>query len=84
MKDIESVGLQKFDFLGLRTLTIIKDALDLINTKREKLNLESIDLDQIDLEDRITFDLLQSGLTTCRKTTLQKIKCYSIFKIYLV
>ncbi len=36
MKDIESVGLQKFDFLGLRTLTIIKDALVLINTKKRK------------------------------------------------
>jgi DNA polymerase-3 subunit alpha len=64
MKDIESVGLQKFDFLGLRTLTIIKDALDLINTKREKLNLDAIDLEEIDLEDRLTFDLLQNGLTT--------------------
>ena len=64
MKDIESVGLQKFDFLGLRTLTIIKDALDLINTKREKLNLNAIDLEEIDLEDRLTFDLLQNGLTT--------------------
>ena len=62
MKDIESVGLQKFDFLGLRTLTIIKDALVLINTKREKLNLDAIDLDEIDLEDRLTFDLLQNGL----------------------
>ena len=64
MKDIESVGLQKFDFLGLRTLTIIKDALDLINSKREKLSLDSINLEEIDLEDRLTFDLLQNGLTT--------------------
>ena len=50
MKDIESVGLQKFDFLGLRTLTIIKDALDLINTKRARLNLDAIDLEEIDLK----------------------------------
>ena len=64
MKDIESVGLQKFDFLGLRTLTIIKDALDLINQKREKLNLDLIDLDNIDLEDKLTFELLQNGFTT--------------------
>ena len=64
MKDIESVGLQKFDFLGLRTLTIIKDALGLINQKREKLNLDLIDLDNIDLEDKLTFELLQNGLTT--------------------
>ena len=64
MKDIESVGLQKFDFLGLRTLTIIKEALELINKKRTQLALELIDLDNIDLEDRMTFDLLQKGLTT--------------------
>ena len=64
MKDIESVGLQKFDFLGLRTLTIIKEALELINKKRTQLDLELIDLDNIDLEDRMTFDLLQKGLTT--------------------
>ena len=64
MKDIESVGLQKFDFLGLRTLTIIKEALELINKKRIQLDLELIDLDIIDLEDRMTFDLLQKGLTT--------------------
>ena len=48
----------------MRTLTIIKDALDLINTKREKLNLDAIDLEEIDLDDRLTFDLLQNGLTT--------------------
>ena len=64
MKDIELVGLQKFDFLGLRTLTIIKEALHLINKKRESLDLDLIEIDQIDLEDRQTFELLQSGLTT--------------------
>ena len=64
MKDIEAVGLQKFDFLGLRTLTIIKDALYLINKKRIKLNLNPIEIDEIDLEDKLTYELLQKGLTT--------------------
>ena len=64
MKDIESVGLQKFDFLGLKTLTVINKALVEINKSRSKINLEPIDIDEIDLEDKGTFDLLQRGLST--------------------
>lgn len=64
MKDIELVGLQKFDFLGLRTLTIIKEAVSLINKKRTQLNLAPINIEKLDLEDRLTYDLLQQGLTT--------------------
>ena len=64
MKDIESVGLQKFDFLGLKTLTVINKALIEINKSRNKINLEPIDIDLIDLEDKGTFDLLQKGLST--------------------
>ena len=64
MKDIESVGLQKFDFLGLKTLTVINKALVEINNSRSKINLEPIDIDEIDLEDKGTFDLLQRGLST--------------------
>ena len=64
MKDIESVGLQKFDFLGLKTLTVINKALIEINKSRSKINLEPIDIDEIDLEDKGTFDLLQKGLST--------------------
>ena len=41
--DVESVGLVKFDFLGLRTLTI-DWALKTINEKREQENLEPIEL----------------------------------------
>ena len=44
MKDIELVGLQKFDFLGLKTLTIMKNALKLINQNRKTLKLEPINL----------------------------------------
>ncbi len=55
----ESAGLLKMDFLGLRTLTIIKDALAFI-----KLNKGiSIDIDTIDLNDQITLELFQRGET---------------------
>ncbi len=64
MKDIESVGLQKFDFLGLKTLTVINKALIEINNSRSEINLEPIDIDLIDLEDKGTFKLLQKGLST--------------------
>lgn len=57
----EKVGMLKIDVLGLRTLTIIKDAIDRIN---EIDGNNSIDIDDIDLEDKKTFDMLQSGKTT--------------------
>ena len=64
MKDIELVGLQKFDFLGLKTLTIMKNALKLINQNRQTLKLEPINLDDLPLDDSKTYQLLQKGLTT--------------------
>ena len=64
MKDIELVGLQKFDFLGLKTLTIMKNALKLINQNRQTLKLDPINLDDLPLDDSKTYQLLQKGLTT--------------------
>ena len=55
----ESAGLLKMDFLGLRTLTIIKD--DLKHIKRRH-NLE-IDIDAIPLDDKKTYELFQRGET---------------------
>ena len=55
----ESVGLLKMDFLGLRTLTLIQDALDNIYKSR-KIKL---DLDKISLDDQPTYDLLNRGDT---------------------
>ncbi len=55
----DAIGLLKFDFLGLRNLSIIQKALQLI--KQEK-NME-IDIDTIPLDDKKTFDLLSSGET---------------------
>ena len=55
----ESAGLLKMDFLGLRTLTIIKDALKHIK-HRHKLE---IDIDAIPLDDKKTYELFQRGET---------------------
>jgi DNA polymerase-3 subunit alpha len=55
----ESAGLLKMDFLGLRTLTIIKDAISFI---RQTKNIE-IDIDAISLEDEKTYELFQRGET---------------------
>ncbi|WP_265693533.1 DNA polymerase III subunit alpha [Providencia rustigianii] len=62
--DVEYAGLVKFDFLGLRTLTIINWALEMINARRAKKNLEPIDIAAIPLEDKKSFDMLQRSETT--------------------
>lgn len=62
--DVEDAGLVKFDFLGLRTLTIIDWALDTVNRIRDKQGEAPLDIALIDLEDRKTFDLLQAAETT--------------------
>ncbi len=59
MKACEAVGLIKFDFLGLKTLTIIDHTLKLIK-KYEGFELE---LDKIPLDDEKTFELLREGKT---------------------
>ena len=58
--DVETIGLVKFDFLGLRTLTIINWALQAINSKQAK----KIIISNIPLDDPDTFALLQSCATT--------------------
>ena len=61
--DVEDVGLVKFDFLGLRTLTIIDWTLDLIN-RDEDSQSKYLKLSDINLDDRETFEFMQSGNTT--------------------
>ncbi|MDH4466879.1 MAG: DNA polymerase III subunit alpha [Bacteriovoracaceae bacterium] len=56
----EKIGLIKFDFLGLKTLTVIQNAVNLI----KKNSQSSFDIEAIDLEDRAVFDLISSGNTT--------------------
>jgi DNA polymerase III subunit alpha len=60
MKEIENAGLLKMDFLGLRTLTIIRDTLDLI---KKNHNVE-INIDDIPVNDEKTFQLFGKGQTT--------------------
>ncbi len=59
--DVEAVGLVKFDFLGLRTLTIIDWAVRAINARRTEDKLE---IERIPLDDTETFKLLQAYQTT--------------------
>jgi DNA polymerase-3 subunit alpha len=60
MHGVEALGLLKFDFLGLSNLTILRQAVDLVRETRGA----AIDLEQIPLDDRRTFELLASGETT--------------------
>ena len=62
--DVEAVGLVKFDFLGLRTLTIIDWAVQNVNRKHKKLGEALIDIERIPLDDVASFDLLKSCATT--------------------
>jgi DNA polymerase III subunit alpha len=64
MGDVESIGLVKFDFLGLRTLTIIDWAVKDINAARAGLGEDNLDILHIPLDDAATFDLVQSARTT--------------------
>ncbi|AWN74705.1 DNA polymerase III subunit alpha [Legionella anisa] len=62
--DVEAAGLVKFDFLGLRTLTIIDWALTTVNKKRAIEGLAAVDISQIPTDDVATFDLLKACKTT--------------------
>jgi len=58
MYSAENAGLIKFDFLGLKTLTVINKAKNLINKKNKEFKIENISF-----EDQKVFDLLSSGKT---------------------
>jgi DNA polymerase-3 subunit alpha len=60
MGDVEKIGLIKFDFLGLKTLTVLDKAVEMINRK----GAGEIDINHLDLGDKKTFELLGSGATT--------------------
>ncbi|MCL9782159.1 DNA polymerase III subunit alpha [Vibrio sp. S4M6] len=62
--DVETAGLVKFDFLGLRTLTIIDWALGLINPRLAKEGKEPLRIESIPLDDAKSFKLLQNSETT--------------------
>ncbi len=58
MKSVETAGLVKFDFLGLKTLTVINDAVKLLKNRGIDL-----DIDRIPLDDKKSFELMSSGNT---------------------
>mgnify|MGYP001330346325 CR=1 FL=1 len=61
MGDVESAGLVKFDFLGLKTLTVINETVKRINLKLD--NEQYINIDNLPLNDEKTFQLLQKAKT---------------------
>ncbi|MBI3560471.1 MAG: DNA polymerase III subunit alpha [Gammaproteobacteria bacterium] len=62
--DVEAIGLVKFDFLGLRTLTIIDWAMQTINRLRSGQGETVIDISRIPLDDAATYQLLKNCTTT--------------------
>jgi DNA polymerase-3 subunit alpha len=59
MKRVEKVGLIKFDFLGLRTMTVVEDCLDIIREQGK----DAPDLDTMALDDPATYDIFCRGDT---------------------
>jgi DNA polymerase-3 subunit alpha len=59
--DVEAVGLVKFDFLGLKTLTIIDWAVDIVNAEHPDLRL---DISNIPMADEKTYEMLRTSSTT--------------------
>lgn len=62
--DVEYAGLVKFDFLGLRTLTIIDWALEMINARMMREDKSIVDINRIPLDDQLSFELLLRAETT--------------------
>jgi DNA polymerase-3 subunit alpha len=61
--DVEAAGLVKFDFLGLKTLTVLDIAQKLVNARPDRKN-NPLDLSMVPLDDRETYQLISSGETT--------------------
>jgi DNA polymerase-3 subunit alpha len=62
--DLEAIGLIKFDFLGLKTLTVIDKALAAINRDREPRGEQPVNIDAIPMDDAKTYELLKHCRTT--------------------
>ena len=62
--DVEAVGLVKFDFLGLRNLTVINAAVENINLRRAKEGVDALVLEDLPLDDAKAYKLLQDAKTT--------------------
>jgi DNA polymerase III subunit alpha len=68
MEDLDSMGLLKMDFLGLRNLTIIQNAIDTI----EQTKGDKIDADEITFEERRTYKILNKGTVNKRPPNVEK------------
>ncbi|WP_289050149.1 DNA polymerase III subunit alpha [uncultured Psychrobacter sp.] len=62
--DVEAVGLVKFDFLGLRNLTVINAAVENINLRRAREGKDALVLEDLPLDDKKAYKLLQEAKTT--------------------
>ncbi len=62
--DVERVGLVKFDFLGLKTLTVIDWAVKNVETMLPSEEAEKIDIANLPLDDKASYDLLKQADTT--------------------
>ena len=69
MTTLEELGLLKMDFLGLRTLTVIQDAVDLVNRKKTAAGEPLLDMREIDYNDPKVMDMISRG------------KCEGIFQL---
>lgn len=69
--DVEAVGLVKFDFLGLKTLTVIDRALRIINSDPQN---EKVDISHIPLDDPATFALLKQ----CKSTAVFQLESHGM------
>ena len=63
METIEQLGLLKMDFLGLRNLTVIEKAVELVNRNRKKEGREELDIEKIDTEDENVYMMISEGRT---------------------
>ncbi len=72
--DVEAVGLVKFDFLGLKTLTIIDRALRIINDNNAHKHEKPININLIPLDDPLTFKLLKQ----CQSTAVFQLESHGM------
>ena len=68
--DVEALGLVKFDFLGLRTLTVIDKAVKIVNRIRADKGEAALDIAQLPIDDAKAYALLKS----CRTTALFQLE----------
>jgi DNA polymerase-3 subunit alpha len=64
MNDVEKVGLVKFDFLGLKTLTVIQTAIDLVNRERAAAGAAPLDISVIPLDDAAVYKMISAADVT--------------------